>query len=260
MRDYLNLLHKVLLDGVDIPTRNGFRRTLYGLSFRHDLRTGFPAVTTKRLAFKQVTAELCWFLSGSTDLNMLHAWKTHIWDSNADDNGEVGPIYGRQWRNFNGDGVDQIANLIHRIKADPTSTRHMVTAWNPSELGQMRLPPCHTHFQVHAPANLLSVQVYMRSVDLCLGFPFNLASYAMLTHTLAQLTNREPWEVIFNFGNVHIYSAHIRNAFEQIEREPCHLPELVISGELGDLKTLVPGQFRLIGYDHHPEIAYELFP
>lgn len=242
-----------------VKTRNGNRQTVYGAQLRFDLTQGFPAVTTKRLAWRQVCAELCWFLNGRTDLQYLHDRSCHIWDANADDDGNLGKIYGYQWRNFNGQGLDQIQRSIDLLRKAPASTRNVVTAWNPLQMDDMKLPPCHWGFQLHSFDGKLIMQASQRSVDLALGEPFNIASYALLCHLFARIADLEPTELIMDLGNVHIYESHIDGMIEQCKREPLPLPTLRVTGDISpDLRNLEPDQFVLDGYQCHKSIKYEL--
>jgi thymidylate synthase len=262
MKQYLELVNDVLLHGDPIQTRNGTRITTHGRQMRFNLRKGFPAVTTKKLFWKGVVAELCWFLNGGTNVAYLQEQGVHIWDANADRFGNVGPIYGYQWRQFNGDvSCDQIFNLLRGIKMSRYSTRHMVNAWNPQQIWDMQLPPCHFGFQVHiSPGSRLSLQASMRSTDVMVGLPFNIASYALLTHMICAITGHLPHELIMDLGNVHIYEPHVENAKIQLGRKPKAPPQLIIRGPLPrDLKYIDPSLFHLEGYSSHPSLKYKMF-
>ena len=270
MKAYLDLLRLVLDRGVLKPTRAKVdgefidALSLFGAQIRFDLAEGFPAVTTKRLAFGAVVHELIWFLKGSTNIAYLRENKVGIWDEWADVNGELGPVYGKQWRSWegaNGEKFDQIAALIagiNAVKADPRASvgrRLIVSAWNPADIASMALPPCHTMFQMMLTEGRLSCQLYQRSADLFLGVPFNIASYALLTHLLAQATGVEPGEFIHTFGDTHIYVNHLEQVREQLNREPFPLPTLRLDPAILDLSTLRRDQITLENYRHHPSLT-----
>jgi thymidylate synthase len=275
MRQYLDLLRHVLEHGVRQPTRARLLSTganldalsVFGYQMRFDLRQGFPAVTTKRLAFSPVVHELIWFLKGSTNLQYLHEQGVRIWDQWADAAGELGPIYGKQWRSWespDGRTTDQIAKLlagIEVVKNDPTSPlarRLIVSAWNPADVEKMALPPCHTLFQFALRGGRLSCQLYQRSADLFLGVPFNIASYALLTHLVAHVTGLDVGEFIHTFGDVHIYVNHLDQVREQLRRDPYPLPQLRIDPSLKNLNTIERRQIELVGYQHHPALLGEI--
>lgn len=263
MKQYHDLVNHVLDNGHMVETRNGNRLTAYGWQMRFDLTQGFPAITTKKLAWKQVCTELCWFLNGRTDLQYLHERGCHIWDANAGDGGELGAIYGRQWRNFNNEGIDQIQRSIKMLQKSPASTRNVVTAWNPLQMIAMKLPPCHWGFQVHSHGPEIILQVSQRSVDIALGLCFNIASYALLAELYAAVNSQYKHtfasELIMDLGNVHIYEQHIDGLRLQMEREPYPLPQLKITGDVSpDLYDLEPEQFELVNYQYHPSIKFEL--
>ena len=230
MRSYLDLMARVLADGVPQADRTGTgTRALWGAQLRFDLRDGFPLVTTKRLHVKSIIAELLWFLSGSTNVRPLRDQGVSIWDEWADAEGDLGPVYGHQWRHWrtaDGGEVDQIAELLRLIRDEPHSRRQIVTAWNPGELDRMALAPCHCLFQTQVAAGRLNLQLYQRSADLFLGVPFNIASYALLTHLLAAQTGLEPGIFVWTGGDVHLYETHLEQAREQLTREPRPLPVL----------------------------------
>ena len=230
MRSYLDLMARVLADGVPQADRTGTgTRALWGAQLRFDLADGFPLVTTKRLHVKSIIAELLWFLSGSTNVRPLRDQGVSIWDEWADGEGDLGPVYGHQWRHWrtaDGGEVDQIAGLLRLIREEPHSRRQIVTAWNPGELDRMALAPCHCLFQTQVAAGRLNLQLYQRSADLFLGVPFNIASYALLTHLLAAQTGLEPGTFVWTGGDVHLYETHLEQAREQLTREPRPLPVL----------------------------------
>lgn len=271
MNNYLTLMRKIMIAGVDRDSRSGMTRALFCEQLRFDLRDGFPAVTTKRLAFKQVVAELLWFLSGSTSVEELQAMGCHIWDADAERWGKslgtepkLGRVYGAQWRNYAG-CVDQIALLAERLKKDPYSRYHIVTAWNPAELSQMALPACHMLFQVFCyPNGNISLAMTQRSCDMFLGVPFNIASYAILLHMLAEITGRTAFELIVTLNDVHVYHNHFEAAREQMARETKRLPYLdmhhgqVNKAPNSELDEFCPIDFALVGYEHHPAIKAPL--
>ena len=275
MRQFLDLLREVRLHGDRKPTRAVLRSTgkkidalsVFGRQIRFDLNDGFPLVTTKQVTFNAIVHELIWFLRGSTNIRYLRDHGVTIWDEWADSEGELGPVYGKQWRSWaapDGRTVDQIAYVIQGIKAlkdDPTASigrRLIVSAWNPADISEMALPPCHTLFQFNVTEGRLSCQLYQRSADLFLGVPFNIASYALLTHILAQLAHLAVGEFIHTFGDAHIYSNHLAQVDEQLEREPLPLPRLEIDPQVDDLATLSREQIRLIGYRSHPPLRGEV--
>lgn len=275
MTPYLNLLKKVLSDGVRKPTRAVLLSTgshvdalsLFGAQIRFDLTQGFPAVTTKRLAFDPLVHELIWFLQGSTNIAYLKANHVRIWDEWADADGELGPVYGKQWRSWanpDGSSIDQISNLlkgIEEVKRDPTACvgrRLIVSAWNPSDLSQMALPPCHSLFQFSVSEGRLSCQLYQRSADLFLGVPFNIASYALLTHMIAHVTNLEVGEFIHTFGDAHIYVNHLDQIEEQLQRSPLPLPTIQIDPNVTDLFEIRREHISLQNYQHHPTLRGEV--
>ncbi|HEX4955692.1 MAG TPA: thymidylate synthase [Thermoanaerobaculia bacterium] len=258
MRPYLDLLSRILDQGNDRPDRTGTgTRSLFGHQLRFDLEAGFPLLTTKKLHLRSIVHELLWFLAGDTNVRSLHEHGVTIWDEWADEHGELGPIYGRQWRSWRGaDGVvvDQIAQLVAGLKGNPSSRRHLVTAWNPAELGQMALPPCHVLFQFYAAGGRLSCQLYQRSADYFLGVPFNIASYALLTMMVAQVCGYRPGDFVHTFGDVHLYHNHFEQARLQLGREPRSLPRMVLNPEVTDLFAFRFEDFQLEGYDPHPAI------
>jgi thymidylate synthase len=275
MGPYLDLLRDVRADGVKKPTRAVLRSTgqkvealsVFGRQIRFDLGEGFPLVTTKRVPFGAIVHELIWFLRGSTNIAYLHEHGVSIWDEWADEEGELGPVYGNQWRSWqapDGRSIDQIADLIAGIRAmvaDPTASvgrRLIVSAWNPAEIAHMALPPCHALFQFNVTDGRLSCQLYQRSADLFLGVPFNIASYALLTHLVAQVTGLAAGEFIHTFGDAHIYSNHLGQVDEQLRREPFPLPRIVIDPAVSDLAQVSRDQITLIGYRSHPPLKGEV--
>ncbi len=258
MRQYLDLLARIRERGLRKEDRTGTGTlSLFGAQMRFDLAQGFPLATTKKLHVKSIVHELLWFLQGSTNVRALNEHGVTIWDEWADANGELGPVYGHQWRSWptaDGESVDQIAELIEGIKRDPNSRRHIVSAWNVGELDKMALPPCHCLFQFYVGDGRLSCQLYQRSADMFLGVPFNIASYALLTEMLAQVTGLKPGEFVHTFGDVHLYLNHLDQADEQLTREPRALPRLEINPEITSLFDFAYEDFKLVDYDPHPAI------
>ena len=258
MRQYLDLLALIRKTGARKSDRTGTGCwSLFGQQLRFDLAEGFPLVTTKKLHVKSVVHELLWFLQGSTNVRYLKQHGVSIWDEWADKNGELGPIYGRQWRSWptpHGRYIDQIAGLVERLKRDPDSRRHLVCAWNVGELDQMALPPCHCLFQFYVADGKLSCQLYQRSADIFLGVPFNIASYALLTLMVAQVAGLAPGEFVHSFGDVHLYFNHRDQADEQLRRTPKALPRIELNPEVSSLFDFVYEDVKLIGYDPHPAI------
>jgi thymidylate synthase len=258
LRRYLDLLAAIR----DTGTRKGDRTgtgalSLFGRQMRFDLADGFPLVTTKKLHVKSIVHELLWFLQGSTNVRYLNEHGVSIWDEWADEEGELGPVYGRQWRSWptpDGRHIDQIAQLVERLKRDPDSRRHIVSAWNVGELDKMALPPCHCLFQFYVADGKLSCQLYQRSADMFLGVPFNIASYALLTLMMAQVTGLAPGEFVHTFGDVHLYLNHLDQADEQLKRKPRALPRMEFNPEVRSLFDFVYEDFKLVGYDPHPAI------
>jgi len=255
MRAYLDLLRDVLEHGERRADRTGTGTiSRFGAQTRYDLRDGFPLVTTKKVLFPAVVRELLWFLRGSTNIHDdLHA-HTPIWDAWADDQGELGPIYGYQWRNWGGTGIDQIKIAIDTIKRDPTSRRNIVSAWNVADLPKMKLPPCHAFFQFYVAGEFLDVQLYQRSADLALGVPFNIASYALLLAMIAQECKLTPRHLVHTLGDAHIYQNHIEGVKTQLAREPLALPRLVLADK--PVLELTYEDISLVGYQHHPFIKF----
>ena len=262
MKQYLDLLRLVREQGVPRSDRTGVGTVgIFGHQLRFDLADGFPLLTTKKLHVKAIIHELLWFLSGSTNIRYLKENGVGIWDEWADESGELGPVYGKQWRSWaapDGRAIDQIAQLLHGLKADPFSRRHIVSAWNPAEVDDMALPPCHCLFQFHVAEGRLSCQLYQRSADVFLGVPFNIASYALLTQMVAQVTGYAPGEFIHSFGDTHLYSNHIEQADLQLRREPRPLPRIRINPDVRSLFDFVYDDFRVEDYHPHPAIKAEV--
>jgi len=262
LRQYLDLLARVRHEGLCKEDRTGTGTlSLFGAQMRFDLADGFPLMTTKKLHVKSIVHELLWFLQGSTNVRYLKEHGVTIWDEWADGNGELGPVYGKQWRSWpsaSGDEVDQIAALVEGIKRDPDSRRHIVSAWNVGEIPKMALPPCHCLFQFYVGSGRLSCQLYQRSADIFLGVPFNIASYALLTQMVAQVTGLEAGEFVHTFGDVHLYLNHIDQADEQLSRTPRPRPQLMVNPEVNSLFDFAYEDFELIGYDPHPAIRAEV--
>lgn len=259
MQEYHDLLAKILEEGVDRGDRTGTgTRSIFGYQMRFDLSRGFPLVTTKKLHLRSIIHELLWFLAGDTNIRYLKENGVKIWDDWADENGELGPVYGYQWRSWpapNGRSIDQIAKLLTMIRTNPESRRLIVSAWNPALVDEMALPPCHSLFQFYVADGKLSCQLYQRSADVFLGVPFNIASYALLTMMVAQVTGLKPGDFVHTFGDAHLYSNHFEQAREQLKRSPRALPEMKINPDVADLFAFKFEDFELTGYDPHPHIA-----
>jgi thymidylate synthase len=258
MRQYLDLMQYILDNGVNKDDRTGTGTlSVFGYQMRFDLSQGFPLVTTKRVHLRSVIVELLWFLSGDTNTRYLNEHGVTIWDEWADQNGDLGPVYGYQWRfwpNPDGTSTDQIAKVIRSIKDNPSSRRHMVVAYNPSNVDQMALPPCHAMFQFYVARNRLSCQLYQRSADLFLGVPFNIASYALLTHMVAQQCDLDVGEFIWTGGDTHLYLNHLEQARLQLSRQPFPLPQLHIKRKPGSIFDYEYEDFEILNYQHHPAI------
>lgn len=258
MRQYLDLMQTVLDSGVRKDDRTGVGTiSIFGYQNRYDLSEGFPAVTTKKLHLRSIIHELLWFLSGDTNIGYLHDNRVTIWDEWADENGDLGPVYGYQWRSWPGpDGrsYDQINMLIERIKQNPDSRRHIVSGWNVAFVDEMALPPCHTLFQFYVADGKLSCQLYQRSADIFLGVPFNIASYALLTMMVAQVTGYQPGEFVHTFGDAHLYLNHLDQARLQLAREPYPLPQMKINPDVDDIFSFRFEDFELVNYQSHPPI------
>jgi len=258
MRAYLELLQRVLTEGRFKADRTGVGTySLFGAQLRVNLQNGFPLLTTKKVHFKSIVYELLWFLRGDTNVRWLQEHGVTIWDEWADENGDLGRIYGAQWRSWrapDGRTIDQIQWVVEEIRRNPNSRRLLVTAWNPGELDQMRLPPCHVLFQFYVLEGRLSCHLYQRSADLFLGVPFNIASYSLLTMMIAQVTGLQPYEFIHSFGDVHLYANHIEQARLQLSREPRPLPRVELNPEIRRLEDFRYEDIRLLDYHPHPPI------
>ena len=268
MKQYLDLVKHVLEKGELKADRTGTgTKSVFGYQLRFDLSEGFPMITTKKLHLKSIIHELLWFLKGDTNIKYLKDNGVNIWNAWADSNGDLGPVYGFQWRNWNNDGIDQISNLINDLKNNPSSRRHLISAWNPSVLpdtsksfetnvanGKAALPPCHAFFQFHVINGKLSCQLYQRSADIFLGVPFNIASYSLLTLMIAQVCNLEAGDFIHTFGDAHIYSNHFEQMKLQLAREPRNLPTIKINSEVNNIFDFKFEDFTLENYDPHPHI------
>lgn len=255
MKNYLKLLADVRHNGHRKEDRTGTGTySRFGAQLRFDLSQGFPAVTTKKLFFKSVVTELLWFLRGESNIAYLKENDCSIWDAWADDKGELGPVYGVQWRHWlapDGKEIDQIAELVHALKTNPDSRRHIVSAWNVGQLAQMALPPCHTLFQFYVADGKLSCGLYQRSADLFLGVPFNIASYSLLTHMVAQVCDLEVGDFVHSFGDVHVYTNHLEQVDEQLKRTPKPLPRLRLDPNIKEIDAFTPNHIELM--DYHPD-------
>ncbi len=262
MQTYLNLMQHVLQHGIDKSDRTETgTRSVFGYQMRFDLQAGFPLVTTKKLHLRSIIHELLWFLRGDTNIQYLKDNGVSIWDEWADENGELGPVYGYQWRSWpapNGQSIDQIGQLIEQIKSNPDSRRLIVSAWNPALVDEMALPPCHCLFQFYVANGKLSCQLYQRSADIFLGVPFNIASYALLTHMVAQVCGLQVGDFVHTLGDAHLYHNHIEQAKLQLSREPRPLPHLRLNPEVKDLFGFCYDDFTIEGYDPHPHIKAEV--
>jgi thymidylate synthase len=258
MRQYLDLMERVLSEGVEKRDRTGVgTRSIFGHQMRFDLNAGFPLLTTKKLHVKSIIYELLWFLRGDTNIKYLDDHGVRIWDEWADANGDLGPVYGRQWRSWptpDGGSIDQMANVVAEIRGNPSSRRLIVTAWNPAENDLMALSPCHCLFQFNVAQGALSCQLYQRSADVFLGVPFNIASYALLTLIVAQVTGLKPGTFIHSFGDTHLYLNHLEQARLQLTRSPRPLPTLRLNPAVKDLFAFRYEDFSLEGYEPHPHI------
>lgn len=268
MQNYLDLLRLIKEEGVVKGDRTGTgTKSIFGHQMRFDLSEGFPMVTTKKLHLKSVVHELLWFINGDTNIKYLNDNGVRIWNEWANDEGELGPVYGAQWRNWNNEGIDQLSQVIDQIKKNPNSRRLMVSAWNPSVMpdtsfsfeenvanGKAALPPCHAFFQFYVAGGKLSCQLYQRSADVFLGVPFNIASYALLTLMVAQICDLEPGEFIHTFGDVHLYNNHQEQVDLQLTRDPKPLPTMKLNPEIKSIFDFTFDDFELINYEYHPHI------
>ena len=259
MRQYLELMRHVAERGHRKDDRTGTGTlSVFGWQMRFDLSEGFPLLTTKKLHTRSIIHELLWFLRGDTNIKYLKDNKVSIWDEWADENGELGPVYGKQWRRWeapDGRSIDQIAQLVDGLKRNPDSRRHIVSAWNPADIERMKLPPCHALFQLYVANGRLSCQLYQRSADIFLGVPFNIASYALLTLMLAQVCGYRPGDFVHTLGDAHLYLNHLRQAEEQLDRVPRMLPLMRLNPDVRDIFAFRIEDFTLEGYDPHPHIA-----
>lgn len=259
MRQYLDLMQKVLDEGTVKADRTGTgTRSIFGHQMRFDLAQGFPLLTTKRLHVKSIIYELLWFIRGDTNIKYLKDHGVRIWDEWADGNGDLGPVYGAQWRSWparDGTTIDQLGNVIQTLRTNPQSRRLIVTAWNPADVEEMSLPPCHCLFQFYVAKGRLACQLYQRSADIFLGVPFNIGSYALLTHMVAHVTGLKPGEFIHSLGDAHLYLNHIEQAREQLKRKPLALPRLIIKRDVSEIGDFRFEDFEIAGYQSHPHIA-----
>jgi thymidylate synthase len=273
MKQYLDLLQHIIDNGFQKGDRTGTgTKSVFGYQMRFNLEDGFPLLTTKKVHLRSIIHELLWLINGDTNIKYLHDNKVSIWDEWADENGDLGPIYGAQWRNWNNEGIDQIADLIDSIKNNPNSRRHIVTAWNPSVLpdekskdfaqnvadGKAALPPCHAFFQFYVADNKLSCQLYQRSADVFLGVPFNIASYSLLTMMIAQVCGLGLGDFVHTFGDVHIYNNHIEQVKLQLSREPRHLPTMKLNPEVKSIFDFKYEDFKLENYNPHDAIKADV--
>jgi thymidylate synthase len=262
MRQYLDLLDHVVKTGIEKSDRTGTGTiSVFGYQMRFDLEEGFPLLTTKKLHLKSIIHELLWFISGDTNTSYLNENGVRIWNEWADNNGNLGPVYGYQWRSWpsaDGKKIDQLSNVINSIKKSPDSRRHIVSAWNVGDLERMALPPCHLLFQFYVAGGRLSCQMYQRSADIFLGVPFNIASYALLTLMVAQVAGLKPGEFVHTLGDAHIYLNHMEQVMLQLTREPYKLPKMVINPEVTDIMKFRYDDFKLTGYMAHPHIKGDI--
>jgi len=262
MQNYLDLLQHIKDNGIEKSDRTGTgTKSVFGYQMRFDLQKGFPLLTTKKLHLRSIIYELLWFLNGDTNIKYLTDNKVSIWNEWADINGDLGPVYGYQWRHWktpDGREVDQIKQLIHSLKTNPDSRRHIVSAWNVADVDNMALPPCHALFQFYVANGKLSCQLYQRSADVFLGVPFNIASYAILILMVAQVTGYEPGEFVHTLGDAHLYLNHLDQVDLQLCREPRMLPQMKLNSEVKDIFNFKFEDFELIGYDPHPHIKADI--
>ena len=252
MKEYLDLLQDILDNGVDKIDRTGVgTRSVFGRQMRFDLSKGFPLVTTKKVHLKSIIYELLWFIKGDTNIKYLQDNGVRIWNEWADEDGNLGPVYGSQWRNWNDEGVDQLADVIKRLKETPNDRRMIVSAWNVSKISQMKLPPCHMMFQFYVANGKLSCMLYQRSCDMFLGVPFNIASYALLTMMIAQVCGLEVGEFVHTLGDTHIYHNHFDQVKEQLTHTPLKLPVMKINPDVKDINDFKFEDFELVGYESY---------
>ena len=255
MRQYLDLLRDIMKNGVDKMDRTGVgTRSVFGRQMRFDLSQGFPLVTTKKVHLKSIIYELLWFIRGDTNVKYLQEHGVRIWNEWADENGNLGPVYGSQWRNWNGEGIDQLAEVIHKLKTNPNDRRMIVSAWNVSKIPEMKLPPCHMMFQFYVADGKLSCMLYQRSCDMFLGVPFNIASYALLTMMIAQVCGLTPGEFVHTLGDTHIYHNHFEQVREQLSREPYPLPQMRLNPAVTDINDFKYEDFELLNYQCHGKL------
>ena len=259
MKQYLDMLRYVLENGVDKMDRTGVgTRSVFGQQMRFDLSRGFPLMTTKKMHLKSIIHELLWFIKGDTNVKYLQDNGVRIWNEWADENGDLGPIYGSQWRDWNGEGIDQLAQGVDKLKNNPNDRRMIVSAWNVSKISEMRLPPCHMMFQFYVANGKLSCMLYQRSCDMFLGVPFNIASYALLTMMLAQVCNLEPGEFVHTLGDTHIYHNHFEQVKEQLRREPLPLPTMRLNPQVKDINDFKYEDFTLENYECYGAIKAQV--
>jgi thymidylate synthase len=258
MQQYLDLMDRILTTGVDKQDRTGTgTRSIFGHQMRFDLAEGFPLVTTKKVHLRSIVVELLWFLQGSTNVRWLQDRGVTIWDEWADADGDLGPVYGHQWRSWpapNGESIDQIAAVVSSLRTNPDSRRHIVSAWNVAEVGEMAIPPCHTMFQFYVANGRLSCQLYQRSADVFLGVPFNIASYALLTEMMAKVVGLEPGDFVHTLGDAHLYSNHFEQAELQLTRTPRPLPRLILTDGVAEMDGFEYADIQVRAYDPHPGI------
>ena len=259
MKQYLDLLNRILTEGVHKEDRTGTGTiSVFGHQMRFNLEEGFPLVTTKKLHLKSIIHELLWFLQGDTNVKYLQDNGVRIWNEWADENGDLGPIYGSQWRNWNGEGIDQLAQVVDKLKNNPNDRRMIVSAWNVSKIPEMHLPPCHMMFQFYVANGKLSCMLYQRSCDMFLGVPFNIASYALLTMMLAQVCDLEPGEFVHTLGDTHIYHNHFEQVKEQLRREPLPLPTMKLNPQVKDINDFKYEDFTLENYECYGAIKAQV--
>lgn len=259
MQQYLDLLQDIMEHGVDKMDRTGTgTRSVFGRQMRFDLSKGFPLVTTKKVHLKSIIYELLWFLKGDTNVKYLQEHGVRIWNEWADENGELGPVYGSQWRNWNGEGIDQIAQVVETLKKNPNDRRMIVSAWNVGKIAEMHLPPCHMMFQFYVANNKLSCMLYQRSCDMFLGVPFNIASYALLTMMMAQVCGYEPGEFVHTLGDTHIYHNHFEQVREQLSHTPYPLPQMKINPNVKDINDFKYEDFELVNYQSYDTIRAQV--